>query len=187
MLFNVPTTAENGTKDWKRFIDEDDLSPVIGKAGTKIDTYVKGYHVYKTIWKPIVNEEMETEMEPDNVMDKYLVYVKKKTSIVRHLPLSKNGKFAKIIFKFLRADQYAECKVVITRKEVNLGDGDGMFKLNISGSRKMVEIICKNIQCSTKGQIKSVKVKHELRVTSYKFKSTSYEFKFTSYEFKSTS
>ena len=28
------------------------------------------------------------------------------------------------------------------------------------------------------------KVKHELRVTSYKFKSTSYEFKSTSYEFK---
>ena len=58
----------------------------------------KGYHVYKNIWKPIVNEEMETEMEPDNVKDKYLVYVKKKTSIVRHLTLSKNGKFAKVIF-----------------------------------------------------------------------------------------
>ena len=80
------------------FIDEDDLNSIIGKAGTKIDTYVKGYHVYKNIWKPIVNEAMETEMEPDNVMEKYLVYVKKKTSIVRHLPLSKNRKFAKIIF-----------------------------------------------------------------------------------------
>ena len=78
-------------------------------------------------------------------------------------------------------------KSIETGKEVNLGDGDGILRLSISGSRKMVEIICKNIQCSTKGQIKSVKVKHELRVTSYKFKSTSYEVKFTSYEFKSTS
>ena len=99
-----------------------------------------------------MNEELETEMEPDNVMDKYAACVKKNTSIVGHLPLGKNGKFAKMIFYFLRADQDAECKFVITGKEVNLGDGDGMqvlCKLKISGPRKMVEILCKNIQCST--------------------------------------
>ena len=135
------------------FINEDDLIPVIVKASTEIDTYVKGYHVYKNIWKPTVNEELETEMEPDNVMDKYAVCVKKNTFIVGHLPLSKNGKFAKMIFYFLRADQDAECKVVITVKEVNLGDWDGMqvpCKLKISDPRKMVEILCKNIQFSTK-------------------------------------
>ena len=135
------------------FINEDDLIPVIVKASTEIDTYVKGYHVYKNIWKPTVNEELETEMEPDNVMDKYAVCVEKNTFIVGHLPLSKNGKFAKMIFYFLRADQDAECKVVITVKEVNLGDWDGMqvpCKLKISDPRKMVEILCKNIQFSTK-------------------------------------
>ena len=94
---------------------------LLKQASTEIDTYVKGYHVYKNIWKPTVNEELETEMEPDNVMDKYAVCVKKNTSIVGHLPLGKNGKFAKMIFYFLRADQDAECKVVITGKEVNLG------------------------------------------------------------------
>ena len=103
-----------------------------------------------------MNEELETEMEPDNVMDKYAVCVEKNTFIVGHLPLSKNGKFAKMIFYFLRADQDAECKVVITGKEVNLGNGYGMqvevasCKLKISGLRKIVEIICKNIQCNTK-------------------------------------
>ena len=100
-----------------------------------------------------MNEELETEMEPDNVTDKYAVCVKKNSSIVRHLPLDKNRKFAKTIFYFLRADQDAECKVVIIGKEVNLGDEDRMqvpCKLKISGPRKMVEILCKNIQCSTK-------------------------------------
>ena len=77
------------------FINEDDLIPVIVKASTEIDTYVKGYHVYKNIWKPTVNEELETKMEPDNVMDKYAVCVKNNTSIVEHLPLGKNGKFEK--------------------------------------------------------------------------------------------
>ena len=89
------------------FINEDDLIPVIVKASTEIDTFVKGYHVYKNIWKPNVNEELETEMEPDK-------YGKKP------------GKFAKTIFYFFRADQGAECKVGITGKKVNLGNEEGM-------------------------------------------------------------
>ena len=134
------------------FINEDNLIPAIVKASAEIDTYVKGYHVYKNIWKPTVNEELETEMEPDNVIDKYVICVKKNTSIVGHLHLGKNGKFAKMIFYFLRADQDAECKVVITGKEVNFGYGDGMqvpCKLQVR-SKKNGEIICKNIQCSRK-------------------------------------
>ena len=108
------------------FINEDDFIPVNVKASTEINTCVKGYHVYKNIWKPTVSEKLETETESDNVMNKHAVCVKKNTSIVGHLPLGQNRKFAKMIFYFLRADQDAECKVVITGKEVNLGDGDGM-------------------------------------------------------------
>ena len=48
------------------FINEDDLINVIVKAST--DTYVKGYHVYKNMWKPTVNEKLKTEMEPGKVI-----------------------------------------------------------------------------------------------------------------------
>ena len=105
------------------FINEDDLIPVIVKASTEIDTFVKGYHVNKNIWKPTVNEELETEMDPDNVIDIFAVCVRKNTSTVGHLPLGKNVKFAKMIFDFLRADQDAECKVVVTAKESILAKG----------------------------------------------------------------
>ena len=100
-----------------------------------------------------MNEELETEMEPDNVMDKYAVCVEKNSFIVGHLPLSKNGKFAKMIFYFLRADQDAECRFVITGIKVNLNDEDGTQvpgKLKISGPKNLVEILCKTIQRSTK-------------------------------------
>ena len=53
---------------------------------------------------------------------KYLVYVKKKTSIVRFSPLGRKEKLVKMIFYFLRVDQDAECKVVITSKEVSLDE-----------------------------------------------------------------
>ena len=135
------------------FINEDNLICIIVKASTEITSYLKGYYVYKSIWKPTVTEELETEMEPENVIDKYVVCVKKNTSIVGHFPLGKNGKFVKMIFYFLRADQDAECKVVIIGKEVNLGGADKMqvpYKLKISGPRKMVEILRKNIPRSIK-------------------------------------
>ena len=40
------------------FINEDDLIPVIVKANTKIDTYVKGYHVYKNMWISIIGDDV---------------------------------------------------------------------------------------------------------------------------------
>ena len=110
---------------------------------------MKGYHAYKGIWKPFINEELTTAMEPDNVIEKYAVCVKKDNVIVGHLPLGKDGRFAKMVFYFLRADRYAECKVIITGKEVNLGDGEGMqvpYLLKISGTKNMLQILCKNIQ-----------------------------------------
>ena len=59
-------------------------------------------------------------------MDKYAVCIKNENEIVGHLPLGKDGKFAKTVFYFLRADEYGSCNVLIKGKLVNLGDGDGM-------------------------------------------------------------
>ena len=66
------------------------------------------------------------EIEPDNPVDKYAVAVKKDKKVVGHLPLRENGKFAKTIFYFLRADPYGKCDITVTGKAVNLGEGDGM-------------------------------------------------------------
>ena len=54
-----------------------------------------------------------------------------------------------MIFYFLRADRYAERKVLITGKEVNIGDGEGMqvpSLLKLSGTKNMLKILCKNIR-----------------------------------------
>ena len=73
-------------------------------------------------------------MDPDNVANKYAVCAKKKQLcncgnilfIVGHSPLGKNGRFANSIFYFLHAGSYSECNIIITSKEVNLGDGERM-------------------------------------------------------------
>ena len=54
-----------------------------------------------------------------------------------------------MIFYFFGADKYAECKVTMPRKEVNLGDGEGMqvpCLLKISRTKNKLQILCKNIQ-----------------------------------------
>ena len=43
-----------------------------------------------------------------------------------HLPQDKNGRFAKMLFYFLRGEKYAEYKVMITGKEVNLSNYERM-------------------------------------------------------------
>ena len=72
----------------------------------EIDSFVKGYHAYKNIWAAKIGETLSTEREPGNLVDKYAVCVKKNNEIVGHLQLGKDGKFAKTVFYFLRADEY---------------------------------------------------------------------------------
>ena len=81
---------------------------------------------------------MYGEIEPQNPVNKYAAAVKKYEKVVGHLPLGENGKFAKAIFYFLRADPYRKCNITVTGKAVNLGDGDGM---QVPRQKSMVEIL----------------------------------------------
>ena len=50
---------------------------------------------------------------------------------------------------FLRADEYGSCNVLIKRKPVNLGDGDGMqvsCTLNFVGRKKFICILQKALK-----------------------------------------
>ena len=96
------------------------------------------------MWTPTLQEQVHGEIEPHNPVDKYAAAVKKDEKVIGHLPLGENGKFAKIIFYFLRADPYAKCNITVVGKAVNLGDGDGMQVpciLRLSGQKSMVEIL----------------------------------------------
>ena len=88
--------------------------------------YIKGYHEYQKIKAPFLQEVLCGKMEPAKPVDKYVLAVKKNNVAVGHLPLGCWGKFAKTIFYFLRADEWSECKVIVTGKPVNRRDGDDM-------------------------------------------------------------
>ena len=131
-------------KVMEKDITETEVIPIVVVTFTDIVCNIKGYHVYKSLWTPTLQEQVYGEVELHNPVDKYAVTVKKDEKVVGHLPLGENGKFAKTIFYFLRADPYGKCNITVTGKAVNLGDGDGMQVpciLHLSGQKSMVEIL----------------------------------------------
>ena len=123
--------------------------PIVVTTNFDVDSFVRRYHEYKSIWTPKSGEILSTEREQGNLVDKYVVCVKKENEIVGHLSLGKDVKFAKIAFYFLRADEYSSCNVLMKRKPINLGDGDGMqvsCTLNFVGQKKFICILQKTLK-----------------------------------------
>ena len=79
--------------------------PLLVAKNFETMSHVKGYHVRKTLWIPVIGECLLSEREPDNPKDKYAVCVRKGNRKVGHLPLGKCSKFAKTIFYFLKTDK----------------------------------------------------------------------------------
>ena len=50
------------------------------------DSAVRGYHVYKVVWKPTIGEKLQADQELGNEADKFAVTVVKNNEIVGHLP-----------------------------------------------------------------------------------------------------
>ena len=51
----------------------------------QLESYVRGYHVYKDIWAAAVGEELECIQERDNPRDAYAIAVVKHRATVGHL------------------------------------------------------------------------------------------------------
>ena len=103
----------------------------------------KVVHVYKEIWTPELGEQLN--MEPDNRVDKFTIFVKKDQAVVGYLKKGDSEKFAKRIFYFFRSNTYSSCYAKISRKRCNLKDGEGLqvpCKMIVTGQKS----ICKHIK-----------------------------------------
>ena len=87
---------------------------------------IKGYHAYMNDWTPILGENLSTHPEPENEMNKYVAVVTKDARVIDHLKKGKTGRYAKIVFYFLRANPINNASITVTGKRVNFGDGQGL-------------------------------------------------------------
>ena len=97
-----------------------------------------GYHEYQKKWEAVIGEVLEAKMEPTNDIDKYTMAVCNEGDIVDHLPKGKTGKFAKMMFCFLKSEMLCTCKVKVTGKRTNFGENKRLgipCLLQLSGSK----------------------------------------------------
>lgn len=55
---------------------EDDIQ-IISITNIEVHSFIKGYHVYRHVWLPVLDEELYGEMDASNPMDKYAVAIRK--------------------------------------------------------------------------------------------------------------
>ena len=49
----------------------------LGRGLAIVDSAVRGYHVYKDVWKPAIGEKLHAEQEPDNAVNKFAMRIVK--------------------------------------------------------------------------------------------------------------
>ena len=60
----------------KEMKPEDEIQ-VTANTRIVVPSFIKGYHIYRNVWLPLLVEELYGKMDPCNPVDKYAVAVKK--------------------------------------------------------------------------------------------------------------
>ena len=92
---------------------------------TQINSFIRGYHVYKEDWAPTTGEQLILRREPSNPKDHYAVSVLKEEQIVGHVPFN----ISNTVSQFLRRagnTGFAE----VTGHYVNQGADYGVTRVN---------------------------------------------------------
>ena len=64
------------------------------------ESVVRGHHVYKEVWRPIIGQELPVLSEPSNIHDQRAVAIYLDGVVVNHIP----REIAKILWFFLKHD-----------------------------------------------------------------------------------
>ena len=53
----------------------------------RIESSVRGHHVYKDVWSPVIGDELLVQVEEHNTFDEFAMAVMKNSDVVGHVPL----------------------------------------------------------------------------------------------------
>ena len=76
------------------------------------ESVVRGHHVYKVIWTPVIGEELEVRTEDDNDHDQHAVAVVKDGVVIGHMPRLA----AEVSWFFLKRGGSITCRITGNRK-----------------------------------------------------------------------
>ena len=86
---------------------------VHGEEDFKLPSCIRGHHVYKDVWTPIIGEVLQCVREVGNVVDRYAVgVIKNDNTTVGHLP----KRMSMVCSAFIRRGGRISCEVTGVRK-----------------------------------------------------------------------
>ena len=79
----------------------------------RIESAVRGHHIFKRIWTPHIGEELVLRAEHGNTVDRFAVAVMKDTNVVGHVPIE----YSRVLWYFLqRRHSIVVCKITGSRR-----------------------------------------------------------------------
>ena len=106
---------------------------------------IRGAHVYKDVWTPVIGEELISQHELGNLRDPFIVSLVKGTTIVGHMP----RKISAICSMFLQIGGIINCCVISSKQYLkNLVQGglEVPCKLKFTGDKESIEKVNKLIK-----------------------------------------
>ena len=105
------------------------------------DSAVRGYHVYKVVWKPAIGKKLQVDQELDNEVGKFAGKLVKNNEIVNHFP----REYSQIFWYFIARG--------------------GKIHVELTGHRRHCKQLCGGMEipcrlvfsCSSKVKINSLK------------------------------
>ena len=70
-------------------------------------SFIRGHHIYKTIWTPELAEILQCEQERGNPEDSYVVSAMKDDTIFGHVPREESH----VVWYFIEHDRIVTCQV----------------------------------------------------------------------------
>ena len=92
----------------------------------QFDSYVRGYHAYMNIWKPLLGECLKCVKEPTNEGDKHAVAVVRINSLGKEVVVGHMPKFISMIASMFLSLSWCTLSIEGTGKGVNRGAGYGL-------------------------------------------------------------
>jgi hypothetical protein len=95
-------------------------APIHGPVSFDFNSFIRGFHVYMSIWEPEIDEVLNCIHEKGNKSDKFAIAVQKNGKTVGHAPREN----AKIMYFYLKRGGHIT--VTVTGSKVNRGEGLGI-------------------------------------------------------------
>ena len=100
----------------------------------EIQSIMRGHHIYKVLWTPVIGEELTVTPEENNNHNRHTIAVMKGGEVVGHVP----RELSRILYFFLRRSGSCVLCVITGRRKYGVGlEVPCVYKIN--GQSKCIE------------------------------------------------